>query len=181
MRYCTVRVAAYLFSPYSPYSLPGSFARRVCHFFHSNGSISYGTRPGSSILLETCTAAWHIQHSMHRRALLSPLEGRDERIEHRSCVGEIFDIPLPLSLPLSLLTTVKTLNSSSGDEAGLRAATVLLEGDSAYGWLRTEAGVHRLVRNSPFDAGQRRHTSFAQVRIFPETESLGGQKGEGLR
>lgn len=69
---------------------------------------------------------------------------------------------------------VKTVNSSAGDEAGLRAATVLLEGESAYGWLRTEAGVHRLVRNSPYDPAQRRHTSFSQVRIFPETDAGGG-------
>lgn len=67
------------------------------------------------------------------------------------------------------------VHSSPGEEAGLRSATVLMEGDSAYGWLRPEAGVHRLVRNSPFDPGQRRHTSFAQVRVYPEADASRGE------
>jgi len=62
------------------------------------------------------------------------------------------------------------LEASSGDVAGLKSATVLLSGDHAYGWLRTETGVHRLVRKSPFDAGHRRHTSFAAVFVSPEVE-----------
>lgn len=73
------------------------------------------------------------------------------------------------------------MNSSAGDEAGLRGATVLIKGMSAYGWLRMEAGVHRLVRNSPYDPGQRRHTSFAQVRIFPEADGGGGKEEERVQ
>ena len=57
---------------------------------------------------------------------------------------------------------------SAGEVAGLKSATVLIEGDYAYGWLRTESGVHRLVRKSPFDSGNRRHTSFASVFITAE-------------
>ena len=62
------------------------------------------------------------------------------------------------------------LEASAGDVAGLKRATVSFSGEYAYGWLRTETGVHRLVRKSPFDAGHRRHTSFAAVFVSPEIE-----------
>jgi peptide chain release factor 2 len=59
---------------------------------------------------------------------------------------------------------------SDGDVAGIKSATVRVAGAYAYGWLRTETGVHRLVRKSPFDSGSRRHTSFASVFISPELD-----------
>jgi peptide chain release factor 2 len=59
---------------------------------------------------------------------------------------------------------------SPGEVTGIKSATVKFEGDYAYGWLRTETGVHRLVRKSPFDAGGRRHTSFAAVFVSPEVD-----------
>lgn len=59
---------------------------------------------------------------------------------------------------------------SAGEVAGIKSATVKFEGDYAYGWLRTETGVHRLVRKSPFDSGNRRHTSFASVFVSPEVD-----------
>lgn len=59
---------------------------------------------------------------------------------------------------------------STGEVAGIKSATIKFEGSHAYGWLRTESGVHRLVRNSPFDAGHRRHTSFASVSVYPEVD-----------
>ena len=62
------------------------------------------------------------------------------------------------------------LEVSSGEVAGLKSATVQFEGDHAFGWLRTETGVHRLVRKSPFDSGGRRHTSFASVFVSPEID-----------
>jgi peptide chain release factor 2 len=55
-----------------------------------------------------------------------------------------------------------------GDEAGIKSATVTVEGDYAYGWLRAEIGIHRLVRISPYDSNARRHTSFSSVFVFPE-------------
>lgn len=59
---------------------------------------------------------------------------------------------------------------SAGEVAGIKSATVRFEGDYAFGWLRTEIGVHRLVRKSPFDSGNRRHTSFAAVFVSPEID-----------
>jgi peptide chain release factor 2 len=59
------------------------------------------------------------------------------------------------------------IESSAGDEAGIKSATVLIKGHNAYGWLKTESGVHRLVRISPFDSSARRHTSFASVWVYP--------------
>jgi peptide chain release factor 2 len=59
---------------------------------------------------------------------------------------------------------------SAGEVAGIKSATVKFEGEYAFGWLRTETGVHRLVRKSPFDSGNRRHTSFASVFVSPEID-----------
>ena len=59
---------------------------------------------------------------------------------------------------------------SSGDVAGIKSATIRFEGEYAFGWLRTETGVHRLVRKSPFDSGSRRHTSFSSVFVAPEID-----------
>ena len=63
---------------------------------------------------------------------------------------------------------VKVMDYLDGDEAGLKSATILIEGDNAYGFLKSEHGIHRLVRVSPFDAAGRRHTSFAAVEVMPE-------------
>ena len=62
------------------------------------------------------------------------------------------------------------LEASPGEVAGIKSATVRFGGEYAYGWLRTETGVHRLVRKSPFDSGHRRHTSFAAVFVYPELD-----------
>jgi peptide chain release factor 2 len=62
------------------------------------------------------------------------------------------------------------IEASEGEVAGLKSATLLVSGPYAYGWLRTETGIHRLVRKSPFDSGNRRHTSFAGVFVSPEVD-----------
>ena len=64
----------------------------------------------------------------------------------------------------------EVLEESEGDVAGIKSASVKVEGDYAYGYLRTEVGVHRLVRKSPFDSNARRHTSFASVFVYPEVD-----------
>ncbi len=65
---------------------------------------------------------------------------------------------------------VELIEASPGDVAGIKSATVKYEGEYAFGWLRTETGIHRLVRKSPFDSGNRRHTSFASVFVSPEID-----------
>ena len=65
---------------------------------------------------------------------------------------------------------IESLDLQPGDEAGIKSATILIDGEWAYGWLRAEAGVHRLVRISPFDSAKRRHTSFASAFIYPDID-----------
>jgi len=65
---------------------------------------------------------------------------------------------------------VELIEKSPGDVAGIKSATIKFSGEYAYGYLRTELGVHRLVRKSPFDSGNRRHTSFAGVYVYPEID-----------
>ena len=64
----------------------------------------------------------------------------------------------------------EVMEESDGDVAGIKSATIRVEGEYAFGWLRTETGVHRLVRKSPFDSGNRRHTSFSAVFVSPEVD-----------
>jgi peptide chain release factor 2 len=66
--------------------------------------------------------------------------------------------------------TTELIECSPGDVAGIKSATIYFQGEYAFGWLRTETGVHRLVRKSPFDSGNRRHTSFAAVFVSPEID-----------
>ena len=66
--------------------------------------------------------------------------------------------------------TTELIECSAGEVAGIKSATIHFSGEYAYGWLRTETGVHRLVRKSPFDSGNRRHTSFAAVFVSPEVD-----------
>jgi peptide chain release factor 2 len=65
---------------------------------------------------------------------------------------------------------VEVIEASEGEVAGIKSATIRVDGEYAYGWCRTETGVHRLVRKSPFDSGNRRHTSFASVFVSPEVD-----------
>ena len=67
---------------------------------------------------------------------------------------------------------VEVLEESDGEVAGIKGATLKVTGDYAYGTLRTETGVHRLVRKSPFDSNARRHTSFASVFVYPEVDDI---------
>ena len=64
-------------------------------------------------------------------------------------------------------STSRCIEETAGDEAGIKSATIMVKGHNAHGWLKTESGVHRLVRISPFDSNARRHTSFASVWVYP--------------
>jgi peptide chain release factor 2 len=64
----------------------------------------------------------------------------------------------------------EVIDLQPGEEAGVKSATILIKGANAYGWLKTESGVHRLVRISPFDSNARRHTSFASVSVYPAVD-----------
>ncbi len=66
--------------------------------------------------------------------------------------------------------TTQLVEASGGEVAGIKSATIYFSGEFAFGWLRTETGVHRLVRKSPFDSGSRRHTSFASIFVSPEID-----------
>jgi peptide chain release factor 2 len=65
---------------------------------------------------------------------------------------------------------VELLEEQGGDTAGIKSATILVQGENAYGWMKTEAGVHRLVRISPYDSNARRHTSFASAWVYPKID-----------
>jgi len=65
---------------------------------------------------------------------------------------------------------VELMDESPGEEAGIKSASIRVQGHNAYGWLKTESGVHRLVRISPYDSSARRHTSFASVWVYPEID-----------
>lgn len=67
--------------------------------------------------------------------------------------------------------SVKVIDLLDGDEAGIKSVTFMIEGENAYGYLKSEKGVHRLVRISPFDSQSRRHTSFASVEVMPDIEN----------
>lgn len=66
---------------------------------------------------------------------------------------------------------IELIEESNGDEAGIKSATLKIDGKMAYGWLKKESGVHRLVRISPFDSSARRHTSFASIWVYPEIDT----------
>src|SRR3972149_1593136 len=68
----------------------------------------------------------------------------------------------------------ETLDHSEGEEAGIKSVTLSIEGEFAFGYLRSERGVHRLVRLPPFDSAHRRHTSFALVEVYPQVEQEAG-------
>jgi peptide chain release factor 2 len=112
---------------------------------------------------------------MQIRALLSDdVDGNDAYLEVNSGAGgtEACDwaqmlLRMYMRWAENAGYSVTVMDRTEGDEAGIKSATLRIEGDMAYGWLKTETGVHRLVRISPFDSSGRRHTSFASVAVTP--------------
>ena len=76
---------------------------------------------------------------------------------------------------------VEFIEETQGEEAGIKSATIQVKGHNAYGWLKTEGGVHRLVRISPFDSNARRHTSFASVGVYPVIDDQHQNRHQGSR
>ncbi len=121
--------------------------------------------------------AQEVEKLEFRRMFAGPMDGHDAFVDIQAGSGgtEAQDwaemlLRMYLRWAESRGFAAEILELSPADIAGIKSATVKLSGDYAFGWLRTETGVHRLVRKSPFDAGHRRHTSFAAVFVSPELD-----------
>jgi len=128
---------------------------------------------------ETELARWRevLEKFEFRRMFSGPNDANDCYIDLQSGSGgteaqDWCNILLRMYLRWAEAHGMKTeiIELSEGDVAGLKSATLRIQGDYAFGWLRTETGVHRLVRKSPFDSGNRRHTSFASAFVYPEID-----------
>lgn len=131
--------------------------------------------------LELCTEAEKIEEAVHKlefqRMFSKEMDPNDCYIDFQAGSGgteaqDWAEMLLRMYLRWGERKGFKLtlLECSAGEVAGIKSATVKVEGEYAYGWLRTESGVHRLVRKSPFDSGNRRHTSFAAVFISPHID-----------
>lgn len=125
--------------------------------------------------IETLTA--QVEQLEFRRMFSNPLDSNNAYVDIQSGSGgteaqDWAEMLLRMYLRWGDKHGLKTdlIHVSPGEVAGIKGATILFEGHYAYGWLRTETGVHRLVRKSPFDSGNRRHTSFASVFVSPEID-----------
>lgn len=130
------------------------------------------------ILKEAETAIEKLQENVAKQQLESllsgPVDGNDCYLEINAGAGGtescdwssmLLRMYMRWADQSGFKTTVLEIND--GDEAGIKSATIQIEGENAYGWLKTESGVHRLVRISPFDSNARRHTSFSSVSVSP--------------
>ena len=125
--------------------------------------------------VEACTA--DVAGLEFRRMFSQPMDPNNAFVEIQSGAGgteaqDWADMLLRMYLRWGEKRGFHTelIDHSPGEVAGIKGATVKFEGEYAYGWLRTESGIHRLVRKSPFDSGNRRHTSFAAVFVSPEVD-----------
>ncbi|MGY4454462.1 protein subunit release factor A [Bradyrhizobium sp. i1.3.1] len=143
------------------------------------GMIELGEAEGDAgVVTEAETALKNLKKEVARRELEALLSGEADRFDsylevHAGAGGtESQDwAQMLLRMYTRWAEThgfkVEFLEESEGEEAGIKSATIQVSGHNAYGWLKTEAGVHRLVRISPFDSNARRHTSFSSVQVFP--------------
>lgn len=118
-----------------------------------------------------------IERLEFQRMFSGPMDGNPAYVDIQSGAGgteaqDWAEILLRMYLRWADRKGFKTelVEASDGEVAGIKSATVRVDGDHAFGWLRTETGVHRLVRKSPFDSDNRRHTSFASVFVSPEVD-----------
>lgn len=131
----------------------------------------------SDIQSDVAKARLHIEKLEFRRMFAGELDDAPAFLEIQSGAGgtEAQDwanmiLRMYLRWAESHDRPVEVIETSTGEVAGIKSATLRIAGEYAYGWLRTETGVHRLVRKSPFDSGNRRHTSFASVFVSPEID-----------
>ncbi|QNT77538.1 Peptide chain release factor RF2 [Entomobacter blattae] len=135
----------------------------------------------NAIIAEVMTSLTHLAEEAKRREIESLLSGEADQnncyLEVNSGAGGTESQDWTEML-LRMYTRwaekhgykITFMESTDGEQAGLKSATIQVSGPNAYGWLKTEAGVHRLVRISPFDSAARRHTSFASVWVYPEVD-----------
>lgn len=126
---------------------------------------------------ELASLAAELDKLEFRRMFSNPMDPNNAYLDIQSGSGgteaqDWADILLRMYLRWGEAHGFKTelMECSDGEVAGIKSATIRFEGEYAYGWLRTETGVHRLVRKSPFDSGNRRHTSFSSVFVSPEVD-----------
>ena len=131
----------------------------------------------NDVLVETEKIKKDVDQAEFRRMFSNPLDPNNCFIDFQSGSGgtEAQDwanmlLRMYLRYAEEKAFKVEVLEISDGDVAGIKGATIKISGDYAYGYFRTETGIHRLVRKSPFDSGNRRHTSFAGVNVYPEID-----------
>ena len=88
----------------------------------------------------------------------------------QAVIGLIWFLECIVDGQIRVVLKQRLLNSQMVEEAGIKSTTIHIKGENAYGWAKTEQGVHRLVRISPFDSSARRHTSFCSVAVYPEID-----------
>ena len=146
------------------------------------GLIELGEEEGDEdVVAEAETALSKMQAEMGRRQVAALLSGE---LDNANCFLEVHagaggtESQDWASMLLRMYTRwaekrgfkVEVQSSTPGDEAGIKGAAIMIRGENAYGWAKTESGVHRLVRISPYDSNARRHTSFSSVWVYPEID-----------
>ncbi len=156
-----------------------SFERLVRELTENVELVALGEEEGdAAIVAEAEAALGRLQQEAHKREVEALLSGEadanDAYVEIHAGAGGTESQDWAQMLERMYVRwaeardyKVEIIGEHAGEEAGIKSATVLIKGANAYGWLKTESGVHRLVRISPFDSNARRHTSFASVWVYP--------------
>jgi peptide chain release factor 2 len=158
------------------------YARLVRELDDNIEPVELGEEEGDeSVVSEAESALKKIRAEAHKREVEALLSGEadanDSYVEIHAGAGGTESQDWALMLERMYMRwaegrdyKVEIIGEHPGEEAGVKSATILVKGANAYGWLKTESGVHRLVRISPFDSNARRHTSFASVSVYPAVD-----------
>jgi peptide chain release factor 2 len=156
-----------------------SFTRLARELDDNVELVTLGEEEGDdAVVTEAENALQRLRQEAHTREVEALLSGEadanDTYVEIHAGVGGTESQDWALMLERMYLRWAEArdykaeiIGEHPGDEAGIKSGTILIKGTNAYGWLKTESGVHRLVRISPFDSNARRHTSFASVSVYP--------------